>query len=180
MIISFKDNTPIIGKHVYIAPTAVVIGNVTIEDGASVWFNAVIRGDLAPVTIGKNTNVQDNCTIHTDAGMPARLYDSVTVGHNAVIHGCTIESNCLIGINAVVLNGACVKTGSIVAAGSVVKTNQIIGPNALAAGIPAQVKRRLAANAHERFNQPVNNYRMLSREYLGDASDDADGVQTTG
>ena len=115
MIIKYKNKEPRIGKDVFIAPTATVIGDVTIADNASIWYGAVVRGDLASIAIGKNTNIQDNCTLHADKDIPLNIGSNVTVGHNAVVHGCTLEDRCLIGINAVVLNRAVVKSGTIVA-----------------------------------------------------------------
>ena len=165
MIEAYKGVRPRIGADVYIAPTAVVIGDVEIMDGASVWFGAVIRGDLAPIRIGRDTNVQDNCTIHVDAGCPADIGASVVLGHNAVVHGCTIEDHCLIGINAVVLNGAMVRSGSIVAAGAVVLENQAIGPLELAAGIPARVRRGLPESIRDDIRHDAGIYLDLGRHY---------------
>ena len=165
MIETFNGVHPRIGADVYIAPTAVVIGDVEIMDGASIWYGAVVRGDLAPIRIGRDTNVQDNCTIHVDAGQPAEIGASVVLGHNAVVHGCTIEDKCLIGINAVVLNGARVRSGSIVAAGAVVLENQVVGPLELAAGIPAKVRRQLPAAIREDIRHDAAIYLELSRSY---------------
>ncbi len=165
MIEAFKGVRPRIGADVYIAPTAAVIGDVEIMDGASVWYGAVIRGDLAPIRIGRDANIQDNCTIHVDAGQPALVGASVVVGHNAVVHGCTIEDHCLIGINAVVLNGARIRSGSIVAAGAVVLEKQSIGPLELAAGVPAKVRRTLPAQIREEIRQDAEVYLQLSRSY---------------
>ncbi len=165
MIEAFKGVRPRIGTNVYIAPTAVVIGDVEVMDGASVWYGAVVRGDLAPIRIGRDTNVQDNCTIHVDAGQPAEIGASVVLGHHAVVHGCTIEDDCLIGINAVVLNGAHIRSGSIVAAGAVVLENQVIGPLELAAGIPAKVRRQLTASIRDDIRHDAVIYLELSRSY---------------
>lgn len=165
MILSYNGKRPVIGKHVYIAPTAAIIGDVTIEDHASIWYGAVIRGDLAPITIGRNTNVQDNCTLHVDKGQPVRIGDNVTIGHNAVVHGCTLEAWSLIGINAVVLNAAVVRTGSIVAAGSVVRERQIVGPHHLVAGIPAALKKELSPDVAARLTSAVEDYLILGREH---------------
>lgn len=120
MIIEYEGKTPSIGKNVFIAPNAIVIGDVKIDDNASIWYGVVIRGDMEPVSIGENTNIQDNCTVHTDYGHPAVIGSNVSIGHNAVIHGCTIENGCLVAMNAVVLSGALLEEGSIIAAGSVV------------------------------------------------------------
>jgi carbonic anhydrase/acetyltransferase-like protein (isoleucine patch superfamily) len=165
MIEAYKGVRPRIGSNVYIAPTAVIIGDVEIMDGASVWYGAVIRADLASIRIGRDTNVQDNCTIHVDAGQPAILGESVVMGHNAVVHGCTIEDHCLIGINAVVLNGARIRSGSIVAAGAVVLEKQIIGPLELAAGIPAKVRRGLPAQTRDDIRHDAEIYQQLVRDY---------------
>ena len=166
MLLEYKGKKPKIGKNVFIAPTAAVIGDVEIGDNASIWYGAVLRGDMAPVRVGMNSNIQDNCTVHTDAGKPAIIGDNVTVGHNAVVHGCTVESNCLIGINAVVLNDAHVKTGSVVASGSVVREGQSVGPYHLMTGIPASVKKELTEKDAEAFGVPVKNYLELAKEHM--------------
>lgn len=153
---------PVIGQNVFIAPTASIIGDVTIKDNASIWYGVVLRGDMEPITIGVNTNIQDNCTLHTDYGSPLVIGDNVSVGHNAVVHGCVVEDDCLIAINAVVLNGAHIRQGSVVAAGSVVKEGQTVGPNQLVAGAPAVVKKTLTAEQVKAFGQPVRNYLDLA------------------
>ena len=163
---AFDNRNPKIGRNVFIAPTAVIIGDVTIKDNASIWYGAVLRGDMDPITIGINTNVQDNCTIHTDYGCPAFIGDNVSIGHNAVVHGCTIEDDCLIAINAVVLNGANIRKGSVVAAGSVVKEGQTVGPHQLVAGAPAVVKKTLSDAQIERFGKAVFNYLDLAQAHL--------------
>ncbi len=169
MIIAYEGKQPQIGENVYIAPTAVIIGDVTLGDGASIWYGAVLRGDEAPIRVGKNTNIQDNCTVHTDEGKPVIIGDAVTVGHNAVLHGCTVENSCLIGIGALVLNAAQIRTGSIVAAGCVVRETQVIGPLQLVAGIPARVKRELPADIHGILAGAANNYDRLSRAHRRNA-----------
>ncbi len=166
MLFEYNGMRPRIGKNVFIAPTAVVIGDVTLGDNASVWYGAVLRGDMAEIRAGKNTNIQDNCTVHTDFEKPALIGDNVTVGHNAVVHGCIVEDGCLIGIGALVLTGAHVKTGSVIAAGSVVREGQTVGPRHLAAGIPAAVKREISEAMRKDLEIPVNNYLRLSAEHL--------------
>ena len=165
MMISYEGITPTIGRDVFIAPSAVVIGDVHIADGASVWYGAVIRGDLASIRIGRETNIQDNCTIHVDEGQPATIGAAVVVGHNAVIHGCTIEDQCLVGINAVVLNGAHIKKGSVVAAGAVVLEKQIIGPLELAAGLPARIRKQLPETMTETIRHDADIYIDLAGRY---------------
>ena len=166
MIIEFEGIMPKIGANAFVASTAVVIGEVEILENANIWFGAVLRGDMAPIVIGRNTNIQDNCTVHTDVDSPAFIGDNVTVGHNAVIHGCRIENNCLIGIGAVVLSSAQVKEGSIVAAGSVVIEGHQIGPYQLATGVPAKIKKVLSRNPSGDVPQSVKNYLKLSATYM--------------
>jgi carbonic anhydrase/acetyltransferase-like protein (isoleucine patch superfamily) len=166
MIISYQGKTPSIGKHVFIAPTAVIIGDVSIQDGASIWYGAVLRGDMASITIGEYTNIQDNATVHTDHGKPAYIGNRVSVGHNAVVHGCRVEDDCLIGISAVVLSGAKVHRGSVVASGAVVREGHEVGPNHLVAGAPALFKKELSKEALEMFKRPVQNYKKLAAEHM--------------
>jgi carbonic anhydrase/acetyltransferase-like protein (isoleucine patch superfamily) len=166
MILTHKGREPIIGENVFIAPTATVIGNVTIKDNSSIWYGTVLRGDLAPITIGESTNIQDNCTIHTDHDKPAIIGNFVTVGHNAVVHGCILEDHCLIGIKAVILSGAWVKTGAVVAAGSVVKHGQVIEPYHLVAGIPAETKKTLSKTTVEKRKQTAEHYIELAQEHM--------------
>lgn len=166
MIIEYNGILPTIGKRVFIAPTAVVIGDVTIGDDASIWYNAVLRGDMAPIRIGAGSNVQDNCTVHTDFGKPAIVGESVTVGHNAVVHGCTIEDGSLVGIGAIVLNDAHIEAQTVVAAGAVVREGARFGPRQLVAGAPASVKKDLADMPMQRFERSAGEYLKLSESYL--------------
>ncbi|MFZ1986922.1 MAG: gamma carbonic anhydrase family protein [Desulfatitalea sp.] len=154
MIIPYNGKYPTIGKNVFIAPSAAIIGDVVIADDASVWFGAVVRGDRDRITIGAGSNVQDNCTLHVDTDHPLTIGSQVTIGHNAVVHGCTIEDQVLIGIGAVVLNDAMIASGSVVAAGAMVAEGMQVGPLQLAAGVPAKLKKtydatRAAHNAGE-------------------------------
>jgi carbonic anhydrase/acetyltransferase-like protein (isoleucine patch superfamily) len=145
MILPYKGRFPTVGKNVFIAPTAVIIGDVVIEDEASIWFGAVVRADLDRITIGAKSNVQDNCTLHVDKDHPLRIGSEVTIGHNAVIHGCTIEDQVLIGMNATILNDAVIRTGSVVGAGAVISEGMAIGPLQLAVGVPAKIKKNYEA-----------------------------------
>lgn len=167
MIQAFAGKTPKIGRNVFIAPTAVVIGDVEIDDGASIWYGAVLRGDMEPICIGANTNIQDNCTVHTDHGHPTVVGAGVTIGHNAVIHGCVIEDHCLIGISALVLSGSMIRRGSVVAAGTVVKEGQVVVPGVLVAGVPAVVKRNLTEDEQRLLRQPAVTYEELARAHRG-------------
>lgn len=165
MILSYKDKHPQISADAFIAPTATIIGDVTIEPGASVWYGTVVRGDLAPITIGADTNIQDNCTIHTDMNKPAIIGRHVTIGHNAVVHGCTLEERCLIGMNAVVLSGAVVKAGSVIAAGALIKEGRTVGPFQLLAGMPAMVKKEFTEQILEILELAVDEYLALAAEH---------------
>ena len=165
MIIQHQGKNPRIGENVYIAPTAIIIGDVELRDGASVWYGAVLRGEEAPIHVGKNTNIQDKCTVNTNLDKPVVIGDHVTIGHNAIVHGCNVENLCLIGIGAVVLNDARIKTGTVVAAGSVLRERQTVGPNQLVAGSPAVVKRELSPDIREMLQEPVRSYQRLSQAH---------------
>ena len=142
---------PRLGRDVYIAPTAAVIGDVTLGDGVSVWFGAVIRGDEGPIRIGASSNIQDGTIIHSNPGGPEMLVgERVTVGHGVRLHGCLIESDVLIGIGAIVLDGAVVESGAIVAAGALVPPGRRVGAGELWAGVPA-VRRRPVSEAERRL-----------------------------
>ncbi|UCH21085.1 MAG: gamma carbonic anhydrase family protein [Deltaproteobacteria bacterium] len=165
MILDYKGIKPKIGKNVFIAPTAVVIGKVQIMDNASIWYGAVVRGDREPITIGKNSNVQDNCTVHTDPGYPVVIGRNVTIAHNAIVHGCTIEELSLIGIGAILLNGALIKKGSVVGSGAVVREGQEVGPYQLVAGVPAALKKELDDTILEKNLESARNYMKRAAEH---------------
>lgn len=135
----FEGQTPEVDKKTFVADGARVIGKVTLKEFASVWFNSVVRGDVNRIEIGRYSNIQDNSVVHVADDYPAIIGDFVTVGHNCVLHACTIEEHCLIGMGAVILNGAVIGKGSIVAAGAVVREKQIIPPHSLVVGLPAKV-----------------------------------------
>ncbi|MCY0851633.1 gamma carbonic anhydrase family protein [Thermoplasma acidophilum] len=130
-----------IGKNVYIAETAVIIGDVEIGDNVSIFDGAVIRADMDSIKIGDNTNVQDNVTIHTDTGFPTKIGSNVSIGHNAVVHGCTVDDYVLIGMGAILMNGSHIRTGSIVGAGALVTQNFESEEYSLILGVPAKVTR---------------------------------------
>ncbi|MGC9325149.1 MAG: gamma carbonic anhydrase family protein [Desulfomonilia bacterium] len=162
MICEYNGVRPKIEENVFIAPTAVVIGDVEIGQGSSIWYGTVIRGDRAKIRIGRNSNIQDNCTLHTDPSSPLFIGDSVSVGHNAVIHGCTIEDSCLIGISSVILNNARILRGSVVASGSVIRENQIVGPSHLVAGVPASFKKDVTKEMMKENDDIAQTYQELS------------------
>jgi carbonic anhydrase/acetyltransferase-like protein (isoleucine patch superfamily) len=165
MILECRGVRPRIGNNVFIAPTAVVIGDVKIRDNASIWYGTVVRGDRDTITIGENSNIQDNCTVHTDPGKPVLIGSGVSIGHGAVVHGCTIEDDCLIGIKAAVLNGAVIRQGSIVGSGAVVREEQAVGPFQLVAGVPAETKKRLDEAVVERIRGTTRAYLTLAAEH---------------
>jgi len=135
---------PNIGENVFIAEGAIVRGDVTLNDGVNVWFNAVIRADREPVVIGKNTNVQDNCTIHVEDGAGVIIGENVTIGHNAVVHGCTIGDNTLVGMSAVIMNHAVIGKECIIGAGALVPGGMVIPDRSLVMGIPAAIIRSVS------------------------------------
>src|SRR5437867_12437001 len=126
---------------IYVAPSAVLVGDVTIEDGASVWHGAVLRGDFDEVVVGRDSNLQDNVVVHVDRGMPARIGAKVTVGHAAVVYGCTIADRCLIGLNATAHSGATIGSGSLIASGALVRETGQFLPRSQIAGVPAKAIR---------------------------------------
>ncbi|MBM4241352.1 MAG: gamma carbonic anhydrase family protein [Euryarchaeota archaeon] len=132
-----------IHESVKIFPGAKVIENVEIGKLSSIWFNAVVRGDIEPITIGKYSNIQDNCVVHTSKDYPVEIGDYVSVGHAAILHGCSVGDNCLIGINSTVLNGAKIRKNSIVGAGAVVTEGKKFSEGSLILGVPAKAVRQL-------------------------------------
>lgn len=134
---------PKIHPSAWVAPGAFLRGDVTVGEQVSIWYNAVLRADQETIAVGKGSNIQDNCVLHGDAGCDVTVGEFVTVGHGAILHGCTVEDKCLIGMNAVVLDHAVVGAGSIVGAGAVVAAGTIIPPKSLVVGIPAKVKKTL-------------------------------------
>jgi carbonic anhydrase/acetyltransferase-like protein (isoleucine patch superfamily) len=149
----------------FIAPCAVVIGDVTIDAESSIWFGAVVRGDTETICIGRQTNIQDGCILHADEGFPCTLGDRVTLGHGAIVHGATVEDDCLIGMRAVVMNGAKIGKGGIVAAGSVVTEGTDIPPGSIAIGQPAKVKRAVTERDRERIQHAAQHYVAAAKVY---------------
>ncbi len=166
MIIEYENNRPRIGSNVFIAPTSVIIGNVEIGDGASVWYGVVLRGDEGKIVIGAGSNVQDNSVIHTTHDHPTILKENVTIGHGALLEGCTIEAGAVIGMGAIVLHRAVVGGQAMVGAGSVVIPGTQIPPRSLAAGSPAVVKKELSGAALRSVEGNARVYHELSHHYL--------------
>lgn len=153
LIRSVGNRTPKLHPESWVASTANVVGDVTLEARASVWYGATVRSELEPVVIGAGSNVQDGVAVHTDPGFPVTVGEGVSVGHNAVLHGCTVGDGVLVGMGAVVLNGAVIGEGSLIAAAALVPQGMVVPPRSLVAGVPAKVRRELsdeevAANRH--------------------------------
>jgi carbonic anhydrase/acetyltransferase-like protein (isoleucine patch superfamily) len=157
--------TPVIHPTAWVHPTAVVIGNVTLEADVSVWPGAVLRGDVDAIRVGAGSNVQDGAVLHCDAGKACLVGARVTVGHRAVVHGCTVEDGALIGIGAVVLNGAVIGAGTLVAAGAVVAEGRVLPSDVLVAGVPAQVVRALTPEQRQRVANNSRTYIELKERY---------------
>ncbi len=147
------DRRPRVAESAFVAPNATLVGSVVLAEGASVWYGAVLRADNEPITIGRDSNVQDGCAFHVDAGKPVTLGEGVSVGHNAVVHGATIEDHCLIGMGAVVMNGAVIGSESLVAAGALVTEGMEVPPRSLVAGVPAKVRRELSDDEVARLHR---------------------------
>ena len=157
LIVSIRGKSPQLDPEAWVAPNATLIGQVRLAARSSVWYSATLRAEAEPIDIGAGTNIQDGVTIHVDPEFPVRVGAGVSVGHNAVLHGCTIEEGALIGMGAVVLNGAVIGAGSLVAAGALVPQGIVIPPRSLVAGVPGKVRRELsdAEVANNRHNAAV-------------------------
>ena len=162
-----KGKNPKFGKDCFLAETAAIIGDVEIGDNCSVWYNAVLRGDVHYIKIGNNTNIQDNATIHvTYQKSPTNIGNNVTIAHGAIIHGCTLHDNVMIGMNAVILDNAVIESNSIVAAGSVVTKGTIVESGTVYAGIPAKKVKDISPELlHGEVNRIANAYSMYASWY---------------
>ncbi|MGW2505089.1 gamma carbonic anhydrase family protein [Streptomyces sp. NPDC001588] len=165
LIAGIGGRDPRVDREAFVSPTSSVIGDVTLHAGASVWYGAVLRGDVERITVGANSNVQDNCTLHADPGFPVSVGERVSVGHNAVVHGATVEDDCLIGMGATVLNGAVIGAGSLVAAQALVPQGMRVPPGSLVAGVPAKVRRELTAEEREVITLNGTMYADLARAH---------------
>lgn len=166
-LIDVRDHgTPSVDSTAFVAAGVVLAGNVRIAPRAGVWFNAVLRSDSEPIVIGEGSNIQDNCTGHVDMGFPLTVGRNVSVGHNAVLHGCTIEDNVLIGMHATVMNGAVIGAGSLVAAGALVLEGTVIPPHSLVAGVPAKVRRETTADERADIIENAVHYRERLSNFI--------------
>ncbi|MCR2792896.1 gamma carbonic anhydrase family protein [Microbacterium sp. zg.Y625] len=158
-VLSVSGREPLVPASAFVAAGARIIGAVTLGEESSVWYNAVLRGDSDSITLGAGSNVQDNVSVHVDPGHPVVIGADVSIGHNAVVHGCTVEDGSLIGMGAVVLSGAVIGAGSLVAGGAVVLEGTIVPPGSLVAGVPAKVRRELTADERGKLLRNAEVYR---------------------
>ncbi|GLB65717.1 gamma carbonic anhydrase family protein [Arthrobacter mangrovi] len=162
-IITIAGQTPAADPSAFLAPTAVLSGDVELAAGASAFYGVSVRGDSAPIRVGEGTNLQDNVVLHADAGYPCTVGAGVSVGHSAVVHGCTVGDNCLIGMSATIMNGSVVGEGSLVAAGAVVLEGTQIPPRSLVAGVPAKVRRELNDDEYQSVLDNASHYVELAK-----------------
>jgi carbonic anhydrase/acetyltransferase-like protein (isoleucine patch superfamily) len=158
-----STGSPVVHPTAYIAPGADVMGDVRLEAEASVWYQSVLRGDMAPITVGARSNIQDLTMVHVDENVPCVIGAGVGVGHRCILHGCTIEDDCLIGMGSILLNGVRVGTGSVIGAGAVVPEGMVIPPGSLVLGVPARIRRPVDAELGARIRLTVEHYVVLAR-----------------
>lgn len=168
MIRPFRGKLPKAAASAYIDPSAQVIGDITVGERSSIWPNVSARGDVSSITIGEESNVQDNCVLHCDEGFPLIIGNRVTVGHMAMLHGCIVEDECLIGIGSILLNGARIGTGSVIAAGALIPEGMQVPPYSMVMGVPGKVKREITPDERERFKVNCRHYVELAAEYSKD------------
>jgi len=162
---TFLARAPRLGKKVYLAPTAILVGDVTLGDHSSVWFNAVLRADINRIVVGHHTNVQDNCVIHVADELSCLIGDFVTIGHAAILHACTIQNEVLVGMGAVILDGATVGSQSVIGARALVPSGMEIPPGSLVLGTPARVVRALPPTERKKRKFWARKYQKLARYY---------------
>lgn len=165
MIRKLKGIEPKVHNDTFIADTALVIGDVNIGEGASIWYGAVLRGDIENITIGKFSNIQDNVTVHTEMDIPTKVGDYTVIGHNAIVHGCTIGDNCLIGMGAIIMNRAVIGDNCIIGAGTVITEGKNIPPNSLVMGIPGKVVRQVTDEEIEAIRKNALRYNRLYKKH---------------
>lgn len=165
MLYALDDVTPTLAGDAWVAPGARLIGRIVLEAGSSVWFNAVLRGDNEPIVVGAGSNVQDNCVCHTDIGLPLTIGPGCTIGHMAILHGCTIGAGSLVGMGATVLNGAVIGRGSLVGAGALVTEGKVFPDGVLLVGRPARVARELTEAEAAGLERSAATYRANAARY---------------
>jgi carbonic anhydrase/acetyltransferase-like protein (isoleucine patch superfamily) len=157
-VFTLGDVSPRVAASAYVAPNATVLGNVTLEENSSVWFGATLRGDNENIRIGASSNVQDGAVLHTDPGFPMNIGANVSIGHQAMLHGCTVGEGSLIGIQAVILNGAVIGKGCLIGAGAIITERKVFGDGCLIFGAPAKVVRELTAEEHDNLLKAAAHY----------------------
>jgi carbonic anhydrase/acetyltransferase-like protein (isoleucine patch superfamily) len=164
-ILAVDGRNPALSEDTWIAPTAVVVGSATIGAGTGIFYGAVVRADMEDISIGAGSNIQDGAVVHADPGYPARIGSNVSVGHGAVLHGCTVGDGSLIGMNATVLNGAVIGAGSLIAANALVLEGTEVPPGSLVAGVPGKVRRPLTAEEIDHCRRNAATYTELTRKH---------------
>lgn len=164
-VLPFRDREPDSSQAAFVAPDAVLVGDVVLGERSSVWFGAVLRADNDRISIGAGTNIQDGCVVHVDRGHPALIGRDVSVGHRAVLHGCTVGDDVLIGMGAIVMNDAVIGTGSIVGAGAVVSAGTDVPPRSLVLGVPGKVRGTVTDEERQATRQNAVDYRALALEF---------------
>ena len=165
MLQKYRDKYPQTGKAAFVAENATLIGDVVLEEDATVWFGAVLRGDSNTIKIGKGSNIQDNCTLHCDEQSPLCVGQNVTVGHQVILHGCTVKDNCLIGMGAIIMNDAVIGENSIVGAGALITEGKVFPPNSLILGSPAKVKGEVDKKGKDMIRDAAEHYVHHGKEY---------------
>ena len=166
MICSYEGKVPVCDPTARVAENATLVGSVTLGARSSVWYGAVLRGDCAPIHVGENSNIQDNAVVHCEPALPTVIGDGVTVGHGAILHGCTVEDGVLIGMGAILLNGCVIGKNSLVAAGALVTQNTVIPPESLVVGSPARVLRPLRPEEKEHNAGNAEIYMLRAKKQL--------------
>lgn len=166
MVRAFESSFPRLHPEVWLADNATVVGDVLVERQASIWYGAVLRGDECSIRIGQGSNIQDQVVVHGDPDFPAVIGRDVTVGHGAILHGCTVEDGSLIGMGAILLNGCVIGVGSLVAAGALVTQNMVVPPGSLVVGAPARVVRPLTQEEAASLPRSAQTYRDLAGAQL--------------
>lgn len=166
MLKNLGEIKPQIHKDAFIAETAAVIGDVKIGEGSSIWYGTVIRGDIEDIIIGKFSNIQDNATVHTETDVPTRIGDYTVVGHNAIIHGCSVGNNTLVGMGSTILNNAVIGDNCIIGAGSVVTEGKTIPDNSMVIGIPGKVVRQVTEDEVKAIRNNAERYNELFKKHL--------------
>lgn len=166
MLMAYKGTRPVIHETVFIVDSAIVIGDVEIGEHSSIWFNAVVRGDVNYIRIGARTNVQDNSSLHVTNGThPLIIGSEVTIGHSVTLHGCTVKDRCLIGMGAILLDGSVIGEDSVIGAGALVKEGMKVPPRSLVVGLPGRVARELSPEEVARIKKSAANYIEYARDY---------------